>query len=184
MNSIEKQLKQFLDAGDFSRYMTYLAKVKTDLDRSTGMVRDKKKNRDQLLDIQKSQLAIAEQAIKDEEVRHEELKGIYNWGMQQLATDKNRTKANNMVIALESDLKNLNKAKLLKADQICEEIIMLDPTKSEWVIKFKATVQRLLDVSQESPKVPSLPTPPKPIESVTLPRKRRVTKTIEVEEDV
>lgn len=181
MNGIEKQLRDFLAAGDFSRYMTYLSKVKTDLDRSTGMVRDKKKNKDQLIKIQESQLAIADKAIKDEEDRHEYLKEVYNWGMQQLATDKNRTKANNLVVALESDLKNLNKAGLLKTEERCEQILMLDPTKSEWCIKFKNTANRLLGISQESPRVAPLP---KPLENVTQIRnKKKITKTVEVEVD-
>jgi hypothetical protein len=182
MNGIQKQLETFLAAGDFSRYLVYLEKVKTDLDRSTGMIRDKKKNKEQLLAIQASQLQIAEKAIADEEKHHNDLKFVYDWGMKQLATDKNRSKANSMKIALESDLKNLNKARLVNADKLCEQILMLDPTQSEWAIKFKKTVARLLEVAQDAPKTLPIAPAPKPVDSnVTQPRKRK--RIVEIEEE-
>lgn len=181
MQGIQKQLEQFLAAGDYSRYFTYLSKVKTDLDRSTGLVRDKKKNLEQLLEIQKSQLAIAQKDIENEQKRHDELKFVHDWGMKQLATDKNRTKANNMRIALESDLKNLNKAKLVKADELCEQIIALDPSLQEWSLKFRATVAKLLGVSQDIPRVNLPPVAPKPQPDTTQPRKRK--RVVEIEED-
>lgn len=185
MNGIQKQLEQYLAAGDFSRYFTYLNKVKIDLDRSTGLVRDKKKNKEQLLQIQASQLAIADQAILDEQKRHEDLKFIYDWGMAQLATDKNRTKANNMRVALESDLKNLNKPKLMKTDEICNQIVSLDPTLHEWAMKFKLTVAKLFGVTQEITPIKTIAQPEKPKidPNITQPRKRKVLKTVEVEED-
>ena len=184
-----KQFESLLAEGDFSRALILLDKIKTDLDRSNVRRRTELKNREQLLIIQAEQRAMQDKIMADVQKDHDTLKETWEYCKGQLATDKNKTKAQNLVNEAEYALKALNKPKLEAMDKQLEQILLLDPSKAEWAAKFKLTVEKILGIvsvaHQTDPAVKARIEAKKEVidPNKTQPRKKKVLKTIEMEVD-